>query len=304
MDLQQLRNVVETAESGSISAAAKKLYMGQPNLSKSIKELENEIGILLFRRTAQGVSVTPRGKAFVAYAQSILAQMDKLESLYKPHAPATQLRASVPRATYVAAAFARYVGALGGTLHVQYHETNPLVVINDVATGQSSLGIVRFQEMHEDYFMRLLKENNLLCEPLWTYSMVALMSEYHPLAGMNDIPYHLLSRYPEVVHGDLLPVLPQEQPQAQPQTEKAGRLSVFDRASQFNILREVPGSYLWVSPLPCAELTREGMVQKQCASASRNKDILVWPAHLPCGETEKGLIAALKAEISTLITPV
>ena len=48
MDLQQLRNAVEVAACGSITKAAKKLYMGQPNLSKRIRELEAEIGKPLF----------------------------------------------------------------------------------------------------------------------------------------------------------------------------------------------------------------------------------------------------------------
>ena len=50
MDLQQLRNVQEVARCGSISRAAKNLYMSQPNLSKSIRELEEELGIEIFIR--------------------------------------------------------------------------------------------------------------------------------------------------------------------------------------------------------------------------------------------------------------
>ena len=82
MDLQQLRNVQEVARCGSISRAAKNLYMSQPNLSKSIRELEEELGIPLFRRTVHGVEITLSGEQFLQYARNILAQMDKLSSLY------------------------------------------------------------------------------------------------------------------------------------------------------------------------------------------------------------------------------
>ena len=54
MNLQQLKYAVEIARVGSISKAAKNLYMGQPNLSKSIKELEAELGQTLSSRTARG----------------------------------------------------------------------------------------------------------------------------------------------------------------------------------------------------------------------------------------------------------
>ena len=62
MNLQQLKYAVEIARVGSISKAAKNLYMGQPNLSKSIKELEAELGQTLFSRTARGVQPTRAGE--------------------------------------------------------------------------------------------------------------------------------------------------------------------------------------------------------------------------------------------------
>ena len=80
MNLQQLRYAVEVAKTGSITAAAKNLYMGQPNLSKSIRELEAELGITLFERTARGVAPTKNGEDFLGYARSIIAQMESLET--------------------------------------------------------------------------------------------------------------------------------------------------------------------------------------------------------------------------------
>lgn len=88
MNFQQLQYAVEIAKTGSISAAAKNLFMGQPNLSKSIKELEEETGIVIFHRTSKGVQLTKSGQEFIGYAQTILKQVEKLESLYnKPSSP-------------------------------------------------------------------------------------------------------------------------------------------------------------------------------------------------------------------------
>ena len=81
MNLQQLKYAVEIARVGSISKAAKNLYMGQPNLSKSIKELEAELGQTLFSRTARGVQPTRAGEDFLGYARSILSQVESLSQL-------------------------------------------------------------------------------------------------------------------------------------------------------------------------------------------------------------------------------
>ena len=91
MNLQQLKYAVEIARVGSISKAAKNLYMGQPNLSKSIKELEAELGQTLFSRTARGVQPTRAGEDFLGYARSILSQVESLSQLYrKDGAPAAR----------------------------------------------------------------------------------------------------------------------------------------------------------------------------------------------------------------------
>ena len=64
MTLQQLRQVQQIAATHSLSAAARALEMAQPNLSRSLKELEKELGVPLFRRTARGMELTAAGSQF------------------------------------------------------------------------------------------------------------------------------------------------------------------------------------------------------------------------------------------------
>ena len=80
MNLQQLRYAVEVEKTSSITQAAKNLYMGQPNLSKSIKELEQDLGITIFTRNAKGVEPTSMGLQFLRYAHEILDKVDELSS--------------------------------------------------------------------------------------------------------------------------------------------------------------------------------------------------------------------------------
>lgn len=302
MNLQQLRYAVEVAKTGSITAAAKNLYMGQPNLSKNIRELEAELGITLFERTARGVAPTKNGEDFLGYARSIIAQMASLETMFGPHTETgTQLSVCAPRASYVAQAFSRYLGAEGrAPLQVQYRETSAAAVISDVASGTANLGVVRWQAEHAATLDNLLRENALSGEVLWEFSMVVLLHERHPLAALGDIPYHLLGDYPEIVHGDLTPVLPAEQP-AQAAGGRQGRIAVFDRGGQFDILRNVPGSYMWVSPVPFEILAQQELVQKPCRSASRYRDVLVRRRPGALSAAEVAFINELRREIAGLV---
>ncbi len=299
MNLQQLRYVVEIAKMGSITKAAKNLYMGQPNLSKSVKELETEIGFTLFRRTAKGVVPTPGGADFLGYARSIIAQMDTLTQRYhKDPSEASVLRCAAPRASYAAEAFGRYSAALPQPLNLSYRETNALSVIADVADGTAEIGVVRFEDAHTEYFEKLFYEKGLAAEELWHYAMVVLVHETHPLAALPEVPYHLLAQYTEIVHGDFMPVLPEEIVE---QTSPQNQIAIFDRGSQFDILRTVRGSYLWVSPMPFAVLERHGLVQKMCRSKTRYHDVIVHRASAPLPAIAADFAAALREEIAGLI---
>ena len=78
MNLLHFKYAVEIAKTKSISKAAENLYMGQPNLSRAIKELEENIGITIFKRTSKGITVTAEGEEFLEYANRILAQVEQV----------------------------------------------------------------------------------------------------------------------------------------------------------------------------------------------------------------------------------
>ena len=78
MNFQQCRYVEVVARVGSFSQAAKELYMTQPNLSCSIKDLENELGVQLFTRSNTGARLTEDGHDFLKYAKRIIGELDLL----------------------------------------------------------------------------------------------------------------------------------------------------------------------------------------------------------------------------------
>ena len=104
-----MKYALEVAKAGSMSKASQKLLIAVPNLSRSIKELEADIGITLFERTATGMNLTPEGEEFMNYAKGILKQIDQLEKFYKEGAPNKQkFSISVPRACYISEAFSEF----------------------------------------------------------------------------------------------------------------------------------------------------------------------------------------------------
>ena len=107
MNLLHLKYAVEVAKTSSITKAAENLYMGQPNLSRAIKELEEDLGIRIFQRSSRGIVPTEQGEAFLGYARTILQQVDAIEKMYREERQhMSRLSVSAPRAAYVACAFA------------------------------------------------------------------------------------------------------------------------------------------------------------------------------------------------------
>ena len=148
MNILHLKYAVEVESTRSITKAAGNLYMSQPNLSRAIKELEESLGITIFKRTSKGITPTQEGEEFLSYARSILAQIDEIESLYK-HARQDRLEfnISIPRASYITHAFTRMVATLdlAKEIEINYKETNSLKAINNILQSNYNLGIIRYQ---------------------------------------------------------------------------------------------------------------------------------------------------------------
>lgn len=85
MQLQQLRYFIEVAQTGSISTAAKNLYLSQPSLSQQIINLEKELGISLLIRHSRSVSLSDAGEQFLVHARRIVGETEQLSELMQKH---------------------------------------------------------------------------------------------------------------------------------------------------------------------------------------------------------------------------
>ena len=79
MNILHMKYAYEVARAGSPAKAAETLLIAQPNISRSIKEPEADIGITIFNRSAKGMALTPEGEEFIGYAEGILRQKVQLQ---------------------------------------------------------------------------------------------------------------------------------------------------------------------------------------------------------------------------------
>ena len=282
MNLMHLKYAVEVAKTKSISKAAENLYMGQPNLSRAIKELEDSLGITIFSRTSKGISVTPDGEEFLQYAKRILSQVDEVEEIYRNGKTHKQkLSVCVPRSSYISAALAEFAKgiSLDSPAEIFYKETNSSRTISNVLKEVYNLGIVRYQTAFERYYQNMFEEKNLENELLTEFSYVLLASENSPLARKENVELEELADYMEITHGDpyvpSLPMIDVKKAELSEFVDK--RIFVFERGSQFELLEKLPYSFMWVSPVPQDILQKYHLVTLSCkASAKVYKDVLIY----------------------------
>ena len=307
MNLQHLKYAIEVEKTGSITQAADNLFMGQPNLSKAIRELESSVGITIFQRTSKGVIPTQRGAEFLSYAKAVLQQIDEMEALYRPgREDDISFRVCVPRASYIAHAFTGFVNSLDDkkNLDLSFMETNSVAAINQIAQGDCKLAIIRYQNAYEKYFLRFLEDKNQTFQTIWEFEYLALMPCAHPLAQVEKIQYVDLQDCVEILHGDLsVPSLPLTDVTPGPQNIRAKRrIYVYERGSQFDLLSSVPNAYMWVSPLPEILLSRYGLVQRRVSGAEQKyKDLLIFPKEHKLTALEQSfvdLVIAVQQEVS------
>ena len=305
MNIQYLKYVVEVDKTGSINKAAKNLYMGQPNLSAAIKELEKELGISIFYRSKKGVFATKEGEKFLFHAKKIISQVNELKSLYKPNTSNLPIHFSIAacRATYITIAISNFINNLKNKkgMTVNFNETNSLNVINEVANGNAEIGIIRYQNIHENYFASLLKSKSLIFEPLWESKLFLTFSENHSLIAEKEIKSEMLKKYIEIVQGDMKVPVDKSSNLSNSYQPSPQSISVYDRGSHVNLLVNVKEAFMWVPILPENILKRNKLVQRECADLKIiTKDILIYSLEREQSIYIKNFISSLKESIKNI----
>ena len=238
MTLQQLKYIIEIVNCGSITKASKNLYISQPSLSSSVKELESEMGIEIFRRTPKGITLSADGSEFLSYARQIIEQTELLEQRYRNKKPSKQLFAvSTQHYSFAVTAFSNIVSRVDADEYeFTLRETKTYDIIEDVRNFRSELGILYLNDFNEKVIRHLLTKSELEFMPLFTASPHIFISCVHPLATLESVDTEGLADFPFLTFEqgennsfyfseEILSTLPRKKV-----------IHVSDRATLFNLL--------------------------------------------------------------------
>lgn len=160
MTLSQLRYAITVADSRSMNQAAQKLFISQPSLSAAIRELEDEVGIEIFRRTNRGIQVTPDGEEFVGYARQVVEQYALIEARYVDKEKVKKkFGVSMQHYSFAVQAFVEMVRRFGMERYeFSIYETQTYDVIENVKNFRSELGILYLNDFNRKYWGRSLRK--------------------------------------------------------------------------------------------------------------------------------------------------
>lgn len=238
MTLQQLKYVITVAETGTITEAAKKLYISQPSLTNAIHDLEKEMNVEIFHRTNKGIDISKEGEDFLGYARQVLEQAAILEDKYKNGSGGKkQFCVSTQHYSFAVNAFVDLIQQYGQEDYdFSLRETQTYEIIEDVAKMKSEIGILFLNEFNEKVLRKLMKANDLEFHPLFTARPHVFISRRHPLADHTIITNEELEAYPYLSfeQGEHNSFYFSEEIFST--TERKKNIRVRDRATLFNLL--------------------------------------------------------------------
>lgn len=238
MTLQQLKYVITVAETGTITEAAKKLYISQPSLTNAIHDLEKEMNVEIFHRTNKGIDISKEGEDFLGYARQVLEQAAILEDKYKNGSGGKkQFCVSTQHYSFGVNAFVDLIQQYGQEEYdFSLRETQTYEIIEDVAKMKSEIGILFLNEFNEKVLRKLMKANDLEFHPLFTARPHVFISRRHPLADHMIITNEELEAYPYLSfeQGEHNSFYFSEEIFST--TERKKNIRVRDRATLFNLL--------------------------------------------------------------------
>ena len=198
MTLQQLKYAIGVAQAGSFNEAAKQMFISQPSLSNAIKELEDEMNVLIFSRSTRGISVTSEGAEFLGYARQVVEQSELLEFRYREKKPSRCLFSiSAQHYAFVVNAFVDMVREYeGDEYEFTIRETRTYEIIDDVRGLRSEIGVLYVNSFNEKILNKLFRENGLAFTPLFTANPHVFLSAAHPLVKKKKVKLSDLDPFP------------------------------------------------------------------------------------------------------------
>ncbi|RDY23290.1 LysR family transcriptional regulator [Romboutsia maritimum] len=190
MKLEQVIYALEIASVGSISRAAKNLLLTQPNLSASMKNLEDEVGFKIFERIPRGVIVTSKGKEFLKYAQSIYENIENINSISLNNNTLSPVSFSLSTQSFsfIMDKFLSLHSSYKNYLtHFKIKHSHYFEVLDDVVRKNADIGIVSISDEHINLWQKLFNSKNIEFNPITSGCLKGYILDTHPLYSKEKI---------------------------------------------------------------------------------------------------------------------
>lgn len=300
LNLQSLEYIVEVAKTGSISKAAQNLFLSQPHLSNTIKTVEKELGVELFRRSAKGMTLTEEGRLFVNDARRILMEVNSLQSkLQVKREYAVRSRITMTRSYQINRCVAQFINRHSKKKEFQLHirETNPFQVVEDVHLKEAELGILHFFDAQKEYFLNAFQTYSFSFQQHYEREFLIAMSRDNPLAEEADVRKDMLEKQLVVIYGDY--EIPSASYQAITKVSdillSRRRIYVYDRASAMETLSMCPNTYMWITGLHPNTLEQNRLVLRKCKDVNvRNLGYSIFAQDEPLSWAAQELFAHMQ----------
>ena len=198
MTIQQINYVLTISDEGSINKAAEKLFLTQPSLTSAVKELEEELEIIIFERSRKGVVPTNEGRDFLASVRQLYQQYELISDKYKnKNMLKRKFGVTTQHYSFVVRSFVETVKKFDTSLfEFTIFESRTREVIQDVYESRSEIGILFLNDYNKKIIEKFLKNMNLSFTELIKCNAYVYLWKGHPLAKKKFISIDDLKKYP------------------------------------------------------------------------------------------------------------
>ena len=278
MTLQQLKYADRVAATGSISEAARQVFVTQPTLTEAIRALEEELRVAIFTRSSRGVSVTREGEEFLASARQILDDAARIQEKYTGKAVRRpQFAVSCQHYAFAVEAFMDVVKTCEAERYdFTLRETVTSEIIDDVARHRSEIGILYLSRRNERAIMKILHREELSFEELFVAKPHVFLGKRHPLAKKKVLKPHELDDYPYLTYEQGQENALYFAEEVMPAIDRKKNIRVRDRATMTKLLLGLDGytvssgasskmysSDIVAIPLKIEDFLRVGIIRRQ-----------------------------------------
>ena len=199
MNIQQLRYVVAIANSGTFREAAEKMYVSQPSLSISVRDLEKELGFKIFRRTSSGTFLTRRGMEFYEKAQELVKGFDIFQNQYaNPEEEKDEFSIASQHYDFLPPTITAFSERYPDYKNFRIFESTTVQILDEVAQGHSEIGIIYLNNQNKKGIMQRVEKLGLEVIELIPFHTHIYLREGHPLAQKEELVMDDLADLPTV----------------------------------------------------------------------------------------------------------